>query len=149
MYSSSLDYWTSAFTPMVDDTCQRKGYAIPSYVKPYLVELMSYWAERTDFTPDPSFAERYMTLAGSEKYKEFADQCLFCVSLFPELGQRRGIPTSYYAGLGSSAYWALAQYQVHVKLFTTLSIGFELCSKVIGETVRQNSDQAVVKSLLF
>jgi hypothetical protein len=143
--TSNSDLWRETFSPMIADTCSSSGLDLPMYVKTYIVELMGYWAERTDFTPDPSFAERFMTLKYADEYKTFADQCLFCVALFPELGQRRGIPTSYYAGLGSSAYMTLVSYKVNVKMFTTLSLGFDVCARVITATVRNNR----VEPLLF
>lgn len=129
--------WVNIFVPLVDSVVESEGLPIPPVVRAYLVAFLATWAQRTDFMPEPSFAERFMTLGSVEEIKLFADQCLFCVSLFPNLGARRGIPTSYYADLGATAY-ARVHRATDNDLFALMSRGFDPCAHVISHTVKQH-----------
>jgi len=129
--------WVTAFTPMVDQVIETQALPVPLVVRAYLVAFLAAWAQRSDFVPEPSFAERWMTLRTAEETKEFADQCLFCVSLFPNMGERRGIPAGYYSDLGSMAYAHVYRSSGN-PLFQLLSRGFDPCAHVLHYTVSLN-----------
>lgn len=90
---------------------QHTGFDIPELLEWYLVDLLTERLHRVDIIPDPSFAERYLQLYNEHQlsqFKDYADSALFFVSLMPEYGQRRGLNMDYYATLGISTYYALA-----------------------------------------
>ena len=89
----------------------RTGFEPPDLLLVYLTELLASRLSRVDIIPDPTFAERYLQLYTSYKisdYKDYADSALFFCSLMPEYGRTRGLNMDYYATLGISTYYALA-----------------------------------------
>ena len=86
------------------------GFTIPELLEDYLVVLLSSRLRETEIIPEPSFGERYMKLQELNRaslYQEYADQCLFFVSLLPEYGKKRGLDINYYASLGISSYYSV------------------------------------------
>ena len=57
-----------------------------------------------NWQPEPSYAERYLSIRTTEQALALANVCWFTRSVFPELGRRRGITESYYVQLGQSCY---------------------------------------------
>lgn len=90
---------------------QDVGFDMPLLLEHYLVDLLVARLYRVDIIPEGSFAEQYLRLYSSRRladFKDFADSALFFVSLMPEYGQRRGLDLDYYASLGISTYYTLA-----------------------------------------
>lgn len=95
----------------VFDYRQRQGVEMPLLLEQYLVDLLWERLRRVDIIPEPSFAERYLELYSEirlSQFKDYADSALFFTSLMPNYGDRRGLNWDYYATLGISAYYALA-----------------------------------------
>jgi hypothetical protein len=87
------------------------GFDMPELLEWYLVDLLTDRLQRVDIIPDPSFAERYLQLYHEHSlaaFKDYADSALFFVSLMPDYGRRRGLNMDYYATLGISTYYTLA-----------------------------------------
>jgi hypothetical protein len=86
------------------------GFSAPEPLLGYLADMLDHRLTRTELTPQPSFAERYLELyldPNPRHIQDYADTCLVWVSLVPEAGERRGIPMDYYATLGISSYYAV------------------------------------------
>lgn len=90
---------------------QSQGFSAPELLIVYLTDMLADRLQRVDIIPDPSFAERYLQLYTEHSlsaFKDYADSALFFCSLMPEYGQRRGLSMDYYATLGISTYYSLA-----------------------------------------
>ena len=90
--------------------CHKTGFNMPELLEDYLVGLLSTRLRETELIPEPSFGERYLQLQQLNRahlYQEYADQCLFFVSLLPEYGKRRGLDINYYASLGIASYYSV------------------------------------------
>ena len=90
--------------------CKETGFTIPDLLEDYLVGLLSTRLRETELIPEPSFGERYLNLQELNRahlFQEYADQCLFFVSLLPEYGKRRGLDIKYYATLGIASYYSV------------------------------------------
>ena len=98
------------FRSHIQTHCELTGFTIPEMLEDYLVGLLSSRLRETEIIPEPSFGERYLQLQQLNRahlYQEYADQCLFFVSLLPEYGKRRGLDINYYASLGIASYYTV------------------------------------------
>lgn len=87
------------------------GFELPEALSWYLSDLLAERVQRVDIIPEPSFGERYLELYHLHRldlFKDYADSALFFVSLMPDYGRRRGLDMTYYASLGISTYYTLA-----------------------------------------
>lgn len=110
----------------LDRHSQQTGFELPLLLREYLVALLAARLKRTEVIPEPSFAERYLQLYRNPRFgeiRDFADQCLFFVSLMPDYGYRRGLDMEYYAALGISAYYTLGDL-AHDDRYTQLGHWF-------------------------
>jgi hypothetical protein len=90
---------------------QAQGFSAPSLLIVYLTDMLAQRLHRVDIIPDPSFGERYLQLYTEHSlaaFKDYADSALFFCSLMPDYGRRRGLSMDYYATLGISTYYSLA-----------------------------------------
>ena len=95
----------------LDTHSRETGFQLPELLAWYLTDLLTERLDRVDIIPEPSFAERYLQLYHEHRlsaFKDYADSALFFVSLMPEYGRRRGLDMTYYATLGISTYYTLA-----------------------------------------
>jgi hypothetical protein len=114
------------FQKLIRAHSQSTGFDMPLLLEQYVIELLASRLDRVDIIPEPSFAERYLTLYQEFVYaqwKDYADSALFFCSLMPEYGQRRGLNMDYYATLGISTYYALGD-MVQDPRFTQLGNWF-------------------------
>jgi len=98
------------FRSHIQRHCKETGFTIPDLLEDYLVGLLSTRLRETELIPEPSFGERYLNLQELNRahlFQEYADQCLFFVSLLPEYGKRRGLDIKYYATLGIASYYSV------------------------------------------
>lgn len=98
------------FSLLIREHSQRTGFEMPLLLEQYIVDLLTERLDRVDIIPEPTFAERYLTLYQEFVYaawKDYADSALFFCSLMPDYGNRRGLNMDYYATLGISTYYAL------------------------------------------
>lgn len=116
---------------------QRTGFTPPDLLLLYLTELLSARLDRVDIIPDPSFAERYLQLYTEHSlsaFKDYADSALFFCSLMPEYGHRRGLNMDYYATLGISTYYALADLAADQR-YTQLGNWFYHLQKFLNSAI--------------
>jgi hypothetical protein len=86
------------------ETNQLHGWAIPSTVVLWQAELFAEKIDKNPWQPEPSYAERYLSIRSIQEARDLGNTCFFTRSVFPELGQRRGINSSYYVQLGQGCY---------------------------------------------
>lgn len=120
-------------------TRQREtGFCLPLGLEQYLVDLVTDRLDRTDIIPQPSFGERYLELYHTSRpgeIRDYADQCLFFVSLLPDYGRRRGLNLDYYATLGISAYYSYSDL-VGDDRFTQLGNWFYHLQRFLNSAIR-------------
>jgi hypothetical protein len=99
------------FQQHLEQHCQKTGFTAPELLLDYLADLLASRLTRVDLIPDPSFGERYLQLyqeSNPHSFKDYADSALFFCSLMPDYGRRRGLSMDYYATLGISTYYTVA-----------------------------------------
>lgn len=129
----------SEFQQLIRERQQETGFEMPLLLEQYLVDLLATRLDRVDVIPQPSFAERYLELYHRPRLgelKDYADQCLFFVSLLPEYGHRRGLDLDYYSSLGISVYYALGDLADDTR-FTQLGNWFYHLQRFLNATLHQ------------
>ena len=130
------------FFDHLSEHSQRTGFSPPDLLLIYLSELLAERLERVDIIPEPSFAERYLQLYSCHRlqdFKDYADSTLFFVSLLPEYGRRRGLDMDYYATLGISVYYTLADLS-HDSRYTQLGNWFYHLQKFLNSALHPKRD---------
>jgi len=131
------------------DHSQRWGFSAQESLLLYLADLLEQRLTRVDIIPDPSFAERYLQLYADYNraaFKDFADSALFFCSLLPDYGQRRGLSMDYYAALGISTYYALADLAGDHR-FTQLGNWFYTLQQFLNSALKPNRDLLLIDLL--
>jgi|TARA_B100001093_G_C26576736_1_gene905355 hypothetical protein len=143
------DEYVNAFHDVIKETTETRGYSIPVDVEAYLVMLLSNYVERTDFLPNPSFAEQHIQLTHSRPYhaKELGDVCLFVTGVFPGYGTRAGLPSEYFQNIGRNSYH-VASIKLNTELFSVLCKHFPLVSDILKSATGNHKTQKVVEHLL-
>jgi hypothetical protein len=124
----------------IDRHRQQVGFDLPLMLEHYLVDLLTDRLNRVDIIPDPSFAERYLKLYSEtrlDQFKDYADSALFFVSLMPEYGRRRGLDLDYYASLGISTYYTLADLSEDPR-YTQLANWFYVLQRFLVSAIRED-----------
>jgi len=125
----------------------RVGFSAPHTLLGYLADLLDHRMTRTELTPQPSWAERYLELyldPDPRAIRDYADTCLVWVSLVPEAGQRRGIPMDYYATLGISSYYAVGDLTDDPRM-TQLGNWFYHIQKFLNSALHQGQHLELFK----
>ena len=99
-----MELMVKEFTRILTDTNELMGWAIPNHVIAYESRIFADRVAQPRWQPEPSYAERYLSIRTPEQALSLANICWFTRSVFPELGNRRGIKESYYVQLGQSCY---------------------------------------------
>jgi len=126
------------FRSHIQSHCERTGFYMPELLEDYIVGLLASRLRETELIPHPSFGERYMILQQVNRahlFQEYADQCLFFVSLLPEYGRRRGLDINYWANLGISSYYAVAD-RIEDDRFIQLGNWFYTLQKFLNSAIK-------------
>lgn len=132
------DVYVKTFYNLIKDRTRETGFEMPEPVEHYCVFLLANRVEKVDLIPDPSFAEKYLKLyqeTRPEEIRQFADDCLFFVSIMPEYGRRRGLDMDYYATLGISSYYTYGDLMKE-GLYTELGNRFYYLQRFLESTIR-------------
>ena len=126
------DAYRVAFYDVVKETQAETGYKLPVDLEAYVVMLLAYHVERTDFLPEDSFAQAYLKLSRPADYsaKELGDTCLFVTGVFPTYGRKHGINRRYYQDIGIGSYEMVAEV-LNMDLFSQLATHFNFLSDFI------------------
>ena len=94
----------SEFKRLMEETLDRQGWTMPKPVVNYTTQILAEYVDKPNWRPEPSYAERWMTVRTAAEAQALGDVCWFTRAVFPELGQRRGISSSYYVMIGEGCY---------------------------------------------
>jgi hypothetical protein len=93
-----------SFNQLMTETVNRQGWSIPARVQQYMIQILVDKIGQNPWQPQPSYAEQYMMAQSIEAIVALGNTCWFTRAVFPEIGARRGINSSYYTGLGQGCY---------------------------------------------
>ena len=133
------DAYTIVFYDVVKETQLNTGHELPHHIEAYIVMLLSEFVDRTDFPPDETFAEMFLSLNNTRKAKQLGDTCLFVAGAFPTLKARHGINRRYYQDIGSTSYEMASA--MNEELFPVLARHFVFLSEFIELTVNSSKLQ--------
>ena len=130
------DAYRIAFYDVVKETQAKTGYDLPEHLEAYVVMLLAYNIDRSDFLPEESFAQAYLRLKqpASLSAKELGDTCLFVTGVFPTYGHKHGLNRRYFQDIGIGSYEMVAEV-MHPDLFSQLATHFHFLSDFIEVTV--------------
>lgn len=101
------------FEDLIEDTLTVQGWSWPRPVFDYTVQILTDKLDKNPWSPEPSYAEQYMTLQTAEEARLLGDTCFFARAVFPDYMQRRGLTSSYFVQLGQGCYdRVLKQYDI-------------------------------------
>jgi hypothetical protein len=129
------------FYDLINDQKKTFGFVMPEFIEWHVATLLADRVEKTDIIPDPSFAEKYLSLYLNPKPEEilsYADDCLFFTSLMPEYGKKRGLNMDYYATLGISSYYAYGDL-IKESFYTQIGNYFYYLQKFINSTIKNKN----------
>lgn len=127
----------TGFKDILTETLELQGWEIPNPVVDYTVNLLANKLDKNPWQPEPSYAERYMTIKTVSDAQDLGDTCFFTRAVFPELGSRRGINSSYYVDIGQGCY----SYVLKVKpdpAIKQIRDHFEFLSEVVWTAIREH-----------
>ena len=126
------------FRSHIERHSKETGFRLPERLEDYIVGLLSSRLRETELIPEPSFGERYLNLQELNRaylFQEYADQCLFFVSLCPEYGEKRGLDIEYYATLGISSYYSVGD-KMQDDRFIQMGNWFYYLQKYLNSAIR-------------
>lgn len=129
------------FRSHIQSHSSETGFDMPDALEDYLVGLLSSRLRETELIPQPSFGARYLQLQKINRahlFQEYADQCLFFVSLLPEYGRKRGLDLDYYAALGVASYYAVGD-RIRDDRFIQLGNWFNHLQKFLNSAMHPNT----------
>jgi hypothetical protein len=121
------------------ETNSSQGWTIPNYVLDWEARVLADRIDRSTWQPEPSYAECYMTIRTPGAAIELGNTCWFTRAVFPELGTRRGIDSSYYVQLGQGCF-ELALKHCDNPTLRTLCKNFEFLAETVYTAIRCNGD---------
>lgn len=129
----------SGIRSILEETIDAHGWRIPEVAIEYTSRLLSERIDRNPWQPEPSYAERYLSIKKPCEALELGDTCWFTRAVFPELGQRRGITSSYYVQLGQGCYSMALQYARYPAV-QLLHDHFEFLAEVAYTAIRHHGE---------
>jgi len=126
----------NGFKDILTDTLKLQGWEIPSPVVTYTVQILANKVDKNSWQPEPSYAEKYMTIKSIFDAQELGDTCFFTRAIFPEIGNKRGINPSYYVDMGQGCY----SYVLRVcpdPAIKQIRDHFEFLAEVVWTSIRE------------
>lgn len=124
---------------ILTETNTRQGWSIPSYVIDYECRILAERMNKNPWQPEPSYAARYLTASRPSELLELGNLCWFTRAVFPELGQRRGIKSSYYVDLGQSCYSRVLDHS-RIPAVEVMCRHFEFCAEAVLTAIRHHGE---------
>lgn len=124
------------FEDILTETLELQGWEVPNPVIEYTVNILANKLDKNPWQPEPSYAERYMNIKTVFDAQDLGDTCFFTRAVFPELGSRRGINSSYYVDMGQGCY----SYVLRIcpdPAIKQIRDHFEFLSEVVWTSVRE------------
>ena len=107
---------------------------MPDHVTQYIVRILADKLDKNPWQPQPSYAEQFMMLRTPAQALELGNTCFFTRSVFPDLGRRRGISSSYYVDIGQACYHRVLTWSA-VPAVQMLHDHFEWCAEMTHTAV--------------
>ena len=123
------------FRDILVETCTRQGWTIPTETLDYTVKILADKLDKNPWQPEPSYAERYLTLRTPTEALELGNTCWFTRAVFPELLERRGLKPSYFVDMGQGCYSLVLKHTEHPAV-RTLYTHFEFTAEMAHTAVR-------------
>lgn len=127
----------NGFRDILEETCTRQGWTIPPSTLDYTVRILADKLDKNPWQPEPSYAERYLTIKTPAEALDLGNTCWFTRAVFPELLERRGLKASYFVELGQGCYSLVLKTQEHPAV-RTLCTHFEFTAEVVHTAVRNH-----------
>lgn len=124
---------------ILEETNDEHGWSIPEYIVAYEAEILAAKIDRNPWAPEPSYAERFMTIRTPAEALELGNTCWFTRAVFPELKSRRGINPSYYVDMGTSCYSRVLEYST-LPAVVALQRNFEFLAETVYTAIRHYGD---------
>ena len=124
---------------ILKETVEAHSWQIPEPVLEYTVRILADKVDKIPFTPEPSYAEAYMSIRTPSAALELGNTCFFTRSVFPELLERRGLQASYFVELGQGSY-TIALKHAPMPHIQALRDNFEFLAEIVYTAVRMNGD---------
>ena len=135
-----------AINTLVDECQTVKGLDLPKPITIYCTAILADKLDKPLWEPQPTWAERYLTMRSAQDAKELGDTALWAVGICPMYLTRKGMSRSYYAQIGQGAYLKAAD-ELNQELYTLLSTHFLFVSEFLKQCVSAQQDyMPVVKS---
>jgi hypothetical protein len=123
------------FRTLLKETCDHHGWAIPPQLVNYTVQILADKIDKNPWQPEPSYAERYMSLRTAQEALELGNTCWFTRAVFPELLERRGLKSSYFVDMGQGCYQRFL-HSYNNPTVELLNTHFEFTAEVAHTAVR-------------
>jgi hypothetical protein len=120
---------------ILEETYEQHGFTVPAHVVSYTAQILADKIDKNPWQPEPSYAERYLTLKTVNEALDLGNTCWFTRAVFPELGQRHGISSSYYVQLGQGCYERVLAVNEHPAI-RVLNEHFEWTAEIAHTAVR-------------
>lgn len=127
------------FHKLLTECLERQGWLLPKPTADYATQILVDKLDKNPWIPEPSYAEAYMTINTPLALVALGDTCWFTRAVFPELGERRGVNSSYYVDLGTSCY-ARARRQVSNPTLCQMEQHFEFLAEVAHTAIWSKGD---------
>jgi hypothetical protein len=125
----------NGFRDILVETCTRQGWTIPEPTLDYTVKILADKLDKNPWQPEPSYAERYLTLKTVSDALDLGNTCWFTRAVFPELMERRGLKASYFVDMGQGCYGMVLKHNKHPAI-ETLYTHFEFTAEMVYTAVR-------------
>jgi len=119
---------------ILTESWDQHGFTCPLLVREYIVKILAEKIDQNPWQPEPSYAERYMTLRTPSQALDLGNTCFFTRSVFPDIGTRRGIRATYYTDIGQGAYDFVLSYSA-IPAVRILRDHFEYCAEMTWTAV--------------
>jgi len=124
----------SGIQAILTESWTRHGIDCPLYVKNYIARILAEKMDKNPWQPEPSYAEKFMTLRTPTEALELGNTCFFTRSVFPTIGERRGISSNYYVSIGQGCYEQVLKHS-DIPAVRTLYDHFEYCAEITWTAV--------------
>lgn len=124
---------------LLKETYDVHGWEIPEYVVKYQADVLAAKIDKNPWQPEPSYAEQFMQIRTMAQALDLGNTCWFTRAVFPELGERRGIKSSYYVDLGQGCYELVLRYS-DAPAVRALHRHFEFLAEAAYTAIRLNGE---------
>lgn len=134
-----MDLAVTGIRDILVETYEVHGWEIPDYVVGYQAQVLAAKIDKNPWQPLPSYAEQFMQIRTAQQALELGNTCWFTRAVFPELGHRKGINSSYYVDLGQGCYELVLRHS-DAPAVKALHRHFEFLAEAAYTAIRLNGE---------